>query len=185
MHKLVEKYCVWSRNSSIYCFFLVTVYFLFSCSAVLFLFPSSLHPKLLLLNCPYIPSVFFSHFHCLCFPLSLLLLLRLTDRHNSRCLVMVLKTCLLHDGHLASAPSTLQFSSALTPPLFLLHLHLRVLVAFFTGRSNNVAFKRSGLWGNVKTVCMSKSNSCFLLYWLCVSAAGGRGPRWWFIYGNI
>lgn len=100
--------------------------FLFSSSAVLFPFLSLLPPKLHLSNC--LPT---SHLTCLFLSLSLsftasisfffFFLLRLTGRHNSRCLVMVLKTCLLHDGrlaspHLASTPSALQFSSALTPP---------------------------------------------------------------------
>lgn len=53
---------------------------------------------------------------------SSLFLLRLAGRHNSRCLVTVLKTCLLHDGrlaspHLASTRSSFAvFFSSLSPP---------------------------------------------------------------------
>lgn len=116
----------------------------------------------------------FSLLHCSCSPSLSLSLLRLTGRRNSRCLVMVSKN-LSSAWRTPRLASALPFSSALTPPLLLLLLHLHlllhhllgVLVGFFTGWSDNVAFKRElcRLWlHTLLTVCFCSG--------------------WWFIYGN-
>lgn len=107
MHRLLERCCVWSVQLT-----LLRLQF----------------PSFCLLNCSsqtvclVVLFPFFSLFHCLNLflfsPCS-----RLTGRHNSRCLVMVLKTYLLHDGRLASPrlhpfSFAVFFSSDSSPSLF-------------------------------------------------------------------
>lgn len=73
---------------------------------------------------------------------------RLTSRHNSRCLVTVLNTCLLRDGRLASACAALQFSSA--PPL-------------------QTLLSPAGFFMPVIMLLSSGGETC-------LTAVGGRGP---------
>lgn len=114
-----QRYCVWLETS------LITL------SVSLILFPVIFSPSIL--NFSFQTICLSSH----CLPPSSLFLLRPTGgRHNSRCLVMVLKTCLLHDGRLAS-PQPLQLCS---------FLQLWLPLSFSSCTTTTTSTSTSGFW---------------------------------------